>query len=92
MQDRNNTIAGWALFAGIVALGASLVTGEVFKNHPPHEGGLEVAGGEESAGGAAEAEKPIEFYLASADATKGEEPVGRSWRTDRQGCQRLRLL
>lgn len=72
MQDRNNTIAGWALFAGIVALGASLVSGEMFRNHPPHEGGLEVAGGEEAEGGAAEAEKPIEFYLASADAAKGE--------------------
>lgn len=72
MQDRNNTIAGWALFAGIVALGASLVTGEVFKSHAPHEGGYPVAGGEESEGGAAEAEKPIAFYLASGDAAKGE--------------------
>lgn len=73
MHDRNNTIAGWVLGAGIVALGASLVSGEIFRNHPPHEGGMEVAGGEEGGnGGAAEAEKPIEFYLASADATKGE--------------------
>ncbi|WP_037499425.1 c-type cytochrome [Sphingomonas jaspsi] len=72
MQDRNNTIAGWVLAAGIVALGASLVTGEMFRNHAPHEGGLEVAGGEESEGGAAEAEKPIAFYLASADVAKGE--------------------
>ena len=30
MNDRYNTIAGWVLFAGIVALGSSIVTGEVF--------------------------------------------------------------
>lgn len=72
MQDRNNTIAGWALFAGIVALGASLVTGEVFKSHDVESGGYPVAGGEESAEGGAEAEKPIAFYLASADIAKGE--------------------
>jgi len=72
MQDRNNTIAGWVLAAGIVALGASLVTGEIFRNHAPHEGGLAVAGGEEAGEGGGEAEKPIEFYLASADVAKGE--------------------
>jgi len=27
MQDRSNTIAGWVLFAGIIVLGASIVTG-----------------------------------------------------------------
>lgn len=72
MHDRNNTIAGWALFAGVVALGASLVSGEVFKSHDVESGGYPVAGGEESEGGAAEAEKPIAFYLASGDAAKGE--------------------
>lgn len=72
MQDRTNTIAGWALFAGIVALGATLVTGEIFKSHPPHEGGYPVAGGEATDEGGAEAEKPIAFYLASADVAKGE--------------------
>ena len=30
MQDRNNTIAGWVLFAGIVALGGTIVSGEMF--------------------------------------------------------------
>jgi len=44
MDDRFNTIAGWTLFAGIVALGGSIV-----------------------------AEKPIAFYLSSADAAKGEQ-------------------
>ena len=28
MEDRFNTIAGWVLFAGIVALGTSIVAGE----------------------------------------------------------------
>ena len=32
MDDRFNTIAGWTLFAGIVALGASIVAGETFKS------------------------------------------------------------
>ena len=35
MQDRKNTIAGWVLFAGIVALGGSIVTGEVFNGERP---------------------------------------------------------
>ena len=70
MQDRNNTIAGWVLFAGIVALGASIVSGEMFKSERPEEMGYPIAGVEVEAG--AEAEKPIAFYLATADAAKGE--------------------
>jgi cytochrome c len=71
MKDRQNTINGWVLFAGIVALGGSIVTGEVFKAHPPEEGGFKIEGVEvEGEGG--EAEKPIAFYLATADAAKGE--------------------
>ena len=31
MNDRNNTIAGWVLFAGIIGLGAWVVTGETFR-------------------------------------------------------------
>jgi len=30
MKDRQNTINGWVLFAGIVALGGTIVGGEVF--------------------------------------------------------------
>ena len=40
MNDRFTTVSGWVLFAGIVALGASIVTGEVFhqalENVKPH--------------------------------------------------------
>jgi cytochrome c len=73
MNDRFNTIAGWVLFAGIVALGGSILSGELFKTHELEHGGYPIEGVEAEGGGAAEAEKPIEFYLASADAAKGEQ-------------------
>jgi cytochrome c len=71
MNDRNNTIAGWVLFAGIIALGASIVTGEVFKAERPETMGYPIEGVEVEGAGA-EAEKPIAFYLQTADAAKGE--------------------
>ena len=73
MQDRNTTIAGWVLFAGIVALGGSLASGEYFKQERPEKMGYPIAGVVEEGAGAAVAEKPIEFYLASADPAKGAE-------------------
>ena len=72
MKDRQNTINGWILFAAVVALGGSIVSGEVFKAERPEEMGYPIEGVVEEGEGAAEAEKPIEFYLASADAAKGE--------------------
>jgi cytochrome c len=72
MDDRFNTIAGWVLFAGIVALGASIVTGEVFHAERPEKMGYPIEGVEvEGEGG--EAEEPIAVYLAKADAAKGEQ-------------------
>jgi cytochrome c len=73
MDDRFNTIAGWVLFAGIIALGASIVAGEAFHSERPETMGYPIEGVVEEGAGAAEAEKPIEFYLASADAAKGEQ-------------------
>jgi cytochrome c len=73
MRDRQNAINGWVLFAGIVALGGSIVSGEVFKGERPEEMGYPIEGVVEEGAGAAEAEKPIEFYLASADPAKGEQ-------------------
>ena len=71
MDDRFNTIAGWTLFAGIVALGSSIVAGEMFHSGRPEKMGYPIEGVvEEGEGG--EAEQPIEFYLAQADATKGQ--------------------
>ncbi len=73
MDNRSNTIAGWVLGAGIVALGASIVTAEMFHAERPEKMGYPIegvtgAGGEE--GG--EAEQPIAALLAGADAAKGE--------------------
>ena len=73
MDGRFNTIAGWVLGAGIVLLGASLVTGEVFKAERPEKMGYPIQGVvEEDGSGGAEAEQPIAFYLQTADAAAGE--------------------
>ncbi len=72
MDDRFNTIAGWTLFAGIIALGSSLVAGEMFHSGRPEKMGYPIEGVEVE-GEAAVAEEPIEFYLAQADAAKGQQ-------------------
>ena len=73
MDDRFNTIAGGVLFAGIVALGSSIVAGETFKSERPEEMGYPIEGVVQEGEGGAEAEKPIAFYLATADAAAGEQ-------------------
>jgi cytochrome c len=73
MNDRFNTIAGWALGAGIVALGASIVTGEVFSQERPEKMGYPIEGVEEEGGETKDADQPIAFYLASADPRLGEQ-------------------
>lgn len=73
MDDRFNTIAGWVLGAGIVALGATIVTGEIFKPERPEKMGYPIEGVEAESTGGAEAEQPIAFYLASADPAKGAQ-------------------
>ena len=73
MDDRNNTIAGWVLAAGIVALGGTIVTGEIFAAHRPETMGYPIEGVVEEGEGGAEAEQPIAVYLAKADAAKGEQ-------------------
>ena len=72
MNDRFNTIAGWVLFAGIVALGGSILSAELFKSHEVH-GGYPVAGAESADGDEAAAEEPFAVYMAKADAAKGEQ-------------------
>lgn len=73
MDDRFNTISGWVLGAGIVALGASIVTGEVFRSERPDKMGYPIEGVElEAEGGAAE-DPPIATLLASADAAAGAQ-------------------
>jgi cytochrome c len=73
MDDRFNTIAGWVLFAGIVALGSSIVAEGYFRSERPEKMGYPIAGVQEEGQGAAAAEKPIEFYLATADPAKGQQ-------------------
>jgi cytochrome c len=73
MDDRFNTIAGWVLFAGIIALGTSIVAGEVFHSERPEKMGYPIAGVAQEGEGGAAAEQPIEVYLAKADAAKGQQ-------------------
>lgn len=71
MQDHKNTIAGWVLFAGIIVLGASIVSGEIFHAERPETMGYPIEGVVLEGEGGAAAEKPIDFSVA--DATKGEQ-------------------
>jgi cytochrome c len=73
MDDRFNTIAGWVLFAGIVALGSSIVAGEVFSSERPEKMGYPIAGVVEEGAGGGAPEQPIETYLAKADPAKGQQ-------------------
>jgi cytochrome c len=73
MDDRANTIAGWVLGAGIVALGVTIVTGEMFRQERPEKMGYPVAGVVEPGEAGPAAEQPAAFYLASADAQAGEQ-------------------
>ena len=72
MDDRNTTIAGWVLFAGIIALGGSIVSSEVFHDERPKTMGYPIEGVEVE-GDAAAVEQPIAVYLAAADPAKGEQ-------------------
>ena len=73
MEDRFNTIAGWALFAGIVGLGLGSLSSHFFKADKPHRPhhlgyvieGVEAEGGEDSG-------PPLATLLAAADVAKGE--------------------
>ena len=74
MDDRFNTIAGWTLFGGIVALGLSSVSGHIFeadKDNRPDKMGYAIEGVVvEGEGG--EAAVPLPTLLAAADPAKGE--------------------
>ena len=74
MDDRFNTIAGWTLFGGIVALGLSSLSGHYFladKENRPAKMGYAIEGVEAEAGGAAAVE-PIATRLAKGDVAKGQ--------------------
>jgi len=73
MTDKFNTIAGWVLFAGIVALGGTIATHEFFGSERPEKMGYPIEGVEIPGEEGAKAEEPIEVYLAKADPAKGEQ-------------------
>jgi cytochrome c len=73
MDNRSNTIAGWVLGAGIVALGASIVAGEMFHHERPEKMGYPIEGVVVEGAEGAAAEPPIANFLAAADAAKGEQ-------------------
>ena len=73
MADRFNTIAGWTLFSGIVALGLGSISGHYFranKENRPAKMGFKIDGVIEE-GAAVAAGPPIEALLATADIAKG---------------------
>ena len=73
MNDNFNTIAGWTLGAGIVALGLSIGSGMYFgadKPHRPHKMGFPIEGVAEE--GAAAEGPALATLLASGDPTKGQ--------------------
>ena len=72
MDDRFNTFAGWALFAGIIALGGGIVASKRFHTERPEEMGYAIAGVEAEGGGAA-AGPSLNTLLAKADVAKGEK-------------------
>ena len=73
MDNRSNTIAGWVLGAGIVALGASIVANEMFHQERPEKMGYPIAGVELPGPDGAEAEPPIANLMAAADPAKGAD-------------------
>jgi len=87
MDNRFNTIAGWALAGGIVLLGTTLVAGEYFKAERPEHMGYPIAGVVEESSGAAAAEPSIAERLANADVAAGQRSFAKcqSCHTIQQG-------
>lgn len=77
MDDRFNTMAGWALFAGIIALGGTIVSGKIFHAERPEKMGYAIEGVEAEGGAAADAGPGIATLLATADVAAGEKVFGK---------------
>lgn len=77
MGNRFNTIAGWVLFAGIIALGSTIVSGKFFHAERPEKMGYAIAGVKEESTGAAAGDPPVAAVLASADPAAGEKLFGK---------------
>lgn len=72
MGDRFNTVAGWALFAGIIALGGAIVSSKYFHDERPEKMGYAIEGVETEAAGGASG-PGLNTLLASADVAAGEK-------------------
>ena len=71
MEDQFNTIAGWTLGAGALALAATLFSGEYFHHSHVEKGGYHVESMEPTTDGGAKV-VPIATLLQTADVAKGE--------------------
>lgn len=71
MDNRNNTIAGWVLFAGICALGLTIGSSMIFAGHAPEKPGFPIEDAEAGGSGGKPA-VPLANLLAAADPAKGE--------------------
>ena len=74
MDDRFNTIAGWVLFSGIVALGLSILSGKFYHADSPEspEDPGYVIEAEEEDGGAAEMTMAQALNMEGVDPSAGE--------------------
>ena len=72
MGDRFNTVAGWALFAGIIALGGGIVSSHYYHAERPEQMGYAIEGVEAECEGG-EAGPSLNTLLASADVAAGEK-------------------
>jgi cytochrome c len=77
MDNRFNTIAGWALFAGIIALGGGIVSSKMFHAEAPEAQGYKIEGVEAEGGEAAAAGPSLNTLLSKADVAAGEKVFGK---------------
>ncbi len=73
MDMKTNTIAGWALGAGMVALASAIVGGTIYHGGRPEKMGYPIEGVADDSGGGEAAPVPIAALLPTADATKGAD-------------------
>ncbi|QNG46661.1 c-type cytochrome [Sphingobium yanoikuyae] len=73
MGDRFNTVAGWALFAGIIALGGAIVSSKYFHDERPEKMGYAIEGVEVEGEGGGDSGPGLNTLIASADVAAGEK-------------------
>ena len=73
MDLKTNTIAGWALGAGMIALGSTIAGTMIFEGHRPEKMGYAIEGVEAEGGAGGAPEVAIASLLPTADVGKGAE-------------------